>query len=315
MPISGTEFEKIIKPFFKDIFEEMGFLVFEVRNQTSGTQNGFDIRVNFQDDEGLDRSLYIECKYYDSNLSFAQTVTKVIQLNGSNYIPDGFITLSPKTNISNINDNLKAGMESLYKFPIDMWTPDFEIENLFALDKTIFNKVYDEVCSLDVDRQKCLHKFKARINFILRQKDILEFSNVISIKEATNAPKEDESFVTSLDEKLNALDPSDETRIRYHQTRCNYKVYLEEQQDVNNILRLKILEWQDNLRLKAFRLTDQFKSDPAYTPSKFFHDFFKAAEQSLSTFFKNEMITGDDEKLLHGVVFELAAECPLDWRN
>ncbi|TJY38208.1 hypothetical protein [Pontimicrobium aquaticum] len=315
MPITGTQFENHTKPFFRKVFEEIGFHVLEVRNQTSGTQNGFDIKISFEDDHGIDRSIFIECKYYETTLSFSQIVTKIIELNGSNYVPDGFIALSPKRDISNRDDNLKEQLESSFKFPIKFLTPDSEVHNLFALDEDYYKVVYDEECSIKLNREDYLKKFKARINMILSQKDTLAISNFISISETSETPDEDENLRTTLDEKLDALSPSNEERIRYHQLRCNYKIFLEEQQDLNNALRGKIIDWQDDLRLKAFRLTSKFKSDKNYTPSKFFHDFFQAAENSLISFYDNNSLSGSDEKLLHGVVMELAAECPLDWRE
>ncbi|WP_299363455.1 hypothetical protein [Winogradskyella sp.] len=315
MPITGTEFESYTKPFFRKVFEEIGFDVLEVRNQTSGTQNGFDIKVSFTDDNGIDRSIFIECKYYETKLSFTQIVKKVIELNGSNYVPDGFIALSPKEDISNIDDNLKAQLESSYKFPIKFLTPDSDVHNLFSLDKEYYKIVYDEDCPINLDRDTYLKKFKARINTILNQKETLSISNIISISDSDDTPEEEEGMRTSLDEKLDALSPSSEERIRYHQLRCNYKIFLEEQQDLNNVLRAKILDWQDDLRIKAYRLTNKFQSDPDYTPRKFFHEFFKDAESSLISFYESNSLSGSQEKLLHGAVMELAAECPLDWRR
>lgn len=121
---------------------------------------------------------------------------------------------------------------------------------------------------------------------------------------------------TTLDEKLNSLPISDELRMYYHQLRCDYKVSLEKLQDVNSQLRQEIIRWQTNLRVKAFRLTTKF-NDPAggYTPLKFFHEFNELAEKDILRFMNEEGITGDSEKLLNGVIFELAAECPLRWNS
>ncbi|TJZ49872.1 hypothetical protein FAZ15_22200 [Sphingobacterium olei] len=64
MPITGSDFENLVKPFFKAIFEKMGFLVIQVRKKDSGTQNGFDVSVLFLDDNEQEREFFIECKYY-----------------------------------------------------------------------------------------------------------------------------------------------------------------------------------------------------------------------------------------------------------
>ena len=57
MPITGSDFEKLIQPFFREIFEKMDFLVFQVRKQESGNQNGFDISIHFLDENDLEREI------------------------------------------------------------------------------------------------------------------------------------------------------------------------------------------------------------------------------------------------------------------
>lgn len=57
MALSGTDFETLVKPFFKKLFEEMGFFVYEIRNQWSGTQNGFDIKIECEDETGTARNI------------------------------------------------------------------------------------------------------------------------------------------------------------------------------------------------------------------------------------------------------------------
>jgi hypothetical protein len=315
MPITGTEFEGLVKPFFRKLFTELGFTVLQVRNQRSGTQNGFDIMVSFFDSEGVERSIFIECKYYESRLSYTEIAAKIIQLAGSNYTPDGFIALSPKKDLSNIDHSLQASFETTYKFPSVFWTPDCNVQDMFALDPSLYERVYDEKCSNCIDRDEVLSLLKSRIDNLLAQRDILAVSHIIEINESTVDPVESDGLRTSLDQKLDAVfSPSDPNRISYHQHRCNYKVFIEGLQDVDNTLRSKILKWQDDLRAKATRLTHKFQSDPTYTPTKFFHEFFDQADVSLGAFYQGNQLTGSNEKLLQGVVLELAAECPLDWR-
>ena len=67
--------------------------------------------------------------------------------------------------------------------------------------------------------------------------------------------------------------------------------------------------------MKAERLTLQFQSDSTYSATKFYGEFFNTAEQSLLEFYNSNNLEGDSEKLLHGVVLELAAECPLNWNK
>ena len=139
--LKGTEFEILIRPFFEAVFLKMGFIVYEIRNQTSGTQNGFDIKIIFADSSNNKRHLYIECKYYKSKLNWADIFRKQLELYASNYEVDGFILISPFVNLSNIDDNLQNQIEeNCFKFPADFWTPDKGIKELFTLDPKLYKK-------------------------------------------------------------------------------------------------------------------------------------------------------------------------------
>jgi hypothetical protein len=317
MAISGEDFEKLVKPFFRHIFEKMGYFVIEVRKQTSGTQNGFDIAVTFLDDNGKERQFFIECKYYTtSKLDWSEIVNKQIELEASNYTVGAFIVLSPLRDLSNIEDNNQKWIIKRFKFPVVFWTPDSDVKNLFALDKALYKQVFDKDCTLTIDPDEEIKKLKVKINLLINKCDALKFANLIQISDTIEQPVEAKDLRTTLDEKLNSImDVDDEQRIDFHRIRANYKVYLEGLVDINSELRTQILNWESNLRLKANRLTKKFQLDDQYTPANFFHDFFDIAETEILTFYKDFELKGDKEKLLHGVIFELAAKCPLDWRK
>lgn len=318
MPISGADFEQLVKPFFKTLFDDMGFTVIQVRKQGSGTQNGFDVSVLFLDDNEQEREIFIECKYYKTAaLEWSEIFNKQVQLEASNHKPTAFIALSPLRNLSNIDHNIQAKAVKMFKCPVEFWTPDKDIEQMFALDKNLYKKVFDkDECEIVIEKAKEIKRLKAMINLLIQKKEALEYANIIKIADSTTTPVENENLTTTLDEKLNSIfSPDDPNRISYHKTRADYKVYLESLVDVNSDLRQSILNWQENMRLKAARLTNNFSFDPTYTPQKFFHDFFNEAEKEILSFYKDFELKGDKEKLLHGVVFELAAECPLDWRK
>lgn len=296
----------------------MGFTVFQVRKQDSGTQHGFDISVYFLDENDLEREIFIECKYYTTvKLDWSEIFNKQVQLDASNHQPTAFIALSPLRNLSNIDYNIQAHAVKKFKYPVDFWTPDKDIAQLFALDEEVYKKVYDKpACDIVIDAAKERTRIKAMINLLIQQKDALRFADMIDIQETDKDPAEDAALVTTLDQKLNSVfSEDDEVRIQFHRVRANYKVYIESFTDVNSELRTNILKWESNLRLKASRLTANFKMDDHYTPQQFFRDFFKEAENEILTFFKDFELKGDKEKLLQGVVFELAAQCPLDWRK
>ncbi|MBN7815174.1 restriction endonuclease [Algoriphagus pacificus] len=318
MAITGSDFEKLVKPFFKNIFEEMGFLILQVRKQDSGDQNGFDISVLFLDDDEQEREFFIECKYYTTaKLDWADIFNKQLQLEASSHNPTAFIALSPLRDLSNIDHNIQSKVIRQFKYPVDFWTPDKEIEKLFALDTEVYKKVFDKpTYEIPFDRETEIKRIKAIINNLIQKKEALRFADIISIQDTDIAPDETPSLKTTLDEKLNSiLSEDDEHRIRYHRIRANYKVYVDSLNDLNPSLRTNILNWESNLRLKADRLTNNFNIDTTYTPHRFFHDFFNEAEKEILTFYKDFELKGDKEKLLQGVVFELAAQCPLDWRK
>ncbi|MCB9257584.1 MAG: restriction endonuclease [Chitinophagales bacterium] len=318
MAITGSDFEKLVKPFFKRIFEEMGFLVMQVRKQDSGDQNGFDISVLFLDDNEQEREFFIECKYYTTaKLDWADIFNKQLQLEASSHNPTAFIALSPLRDLSNIDHNIQSKVIGQFKYPVDFWTPDKEIEKLFALETEVYKKVFNKPdCDIVFDRETELKRIKAIINNLIQKKEALRFADIIIIQDTEKQPNEDLSLKTTLDDKLNSiLKVDDEHRIRYHRIRANYKVFIEGLNDLNPSLRTNILSWESNLRLKADRLSSNFNIDDTYTPQKFFHDFFNEAEKEILTFYKDFELKGDKEKLLQGVVFELAAQCPLDWRK
>lgn len=318
MAITGSDFEKLVQPFFKNIFTEMGFVVIQVRKQDSGTQNGFDISVVFLDENEQEREFFIECKYYTTaQLEWSEILSKQLQLEASSHKPTAFIALSPLRNLSNIDHNVQASVVSKFKYPVDFWTPDKDIKKLFALDEDVYKKVFDvSVCDESIVRKDELKRIKAIITNLIQKKDALKYADVIAIQEIDKFPTEDANLKTTLDSKLNSiLSEDDENRILYHRIRANYKVFLEELDGLNPTLRSNILNWESNLRLKASRLTGNFNLDETYTPKKFFFDFFCEAEKEILTFYKDYELKGDKEKLLHGVVFELAAQCPLDWRR
>ena len=296
----------------------MGFLVIQVRRQDSGTQNGFDISILFLDDDDKEREIFIECKYYTTaQLNWSDIFNKQFQLSASNQIASAFILLSPLKDLTNIDHDLQAKAVKLFKFPVDFWTPNKEVEKLFIHDEEIYKKVFSKTkIDLNFDKDKELEILKIKINLLLQKKDNLKYQDTIRIIDTLEEPKEDLSLKTNLDEKLNAILAEDDViRIDYHKTRANYKVYLESLQDINTELRNNLLMWESDLRLKADRLTRKFNIDNTYTAEKFFHDFFDEAEKEMLTFCQDFELKGDKQKLLHGVVFELAAQCPLDWRK
>lgn len=328
--VTGTEFEALTKLFFSDLFTEMGYNVLHVRRQDSGTQDGFDISIDFYAND-IEYKFYFECKYYEqSSLRAESLIIKIIQLVSSFQDDIGaFIGLSPKVNITNIEERIRKNIlmpddfsntQILnLNFPISLWTPDYNVDEIFSINPTLYNKIYPkQPFNKNISRDQILENTKSKIDLLISQKELLraKSSRLINIDECNRKPMEHESYKTTLDNKLDSiLKQDDNYRDVLHDIRADYKVYLENLQDVNPTLRNDILKWQDEMRLKAHRLTKQFQIDESYTSKKFFIDFFKSAEDSLNVFYNDCELKGDREKLLQGVVMELAAECPLNWEK
>lgn len=309
----GVDFEIVTCEFLKTLFEELGFLVVEARQQKSGTQNGFDILMKFVDGYGKERNFYFECKDYETALNWEKISIKILELSAMGYQVDGFFAVSPKIDISNIHHHLVNDLPKMVNFPVRHWTPESCVKEYFALDPEVYKHVYKEEVSV-IDRDFTLSKLKAVIKNVLDEKDALSFTGTIHIKEASRRPTEKKALKTTLDRKLNSvLAEGDTIRAEYHQQRCDYKIYLEDLHDVNNQLRSQIINWQENMRMKADRLTRKFQSEPDYTAVNFFNEFFETAEKDLLRFMESNQLKGDDQKLLNGVIFELAAECKLNW--
>lgn len=309
----GTDFEIKTCDFLKALFEELGFHVIEARRQITGTQNGFDILIKFFDEYDRERNFHFECKDYETALNWEKISIKILELSATGYEVDCFFAISPKIDITNIHHHLANDLPNKVNFPIKHWTPETCIKEYFALDPEIYKKIYGED-SPDIDKERTKQKIRTVIKNILAQKDTLKFTGTIEIKEADREPDEDAELKTTLDRKLNSvLGVDDPLRESYHQMRCNYKIYLEDLHDINNQLRSQIINWQENMRIKAVRLTKKFQSEPDYSAVKFFYDFFEIAEKSMLTFMADYQLRGDDEKLLNGLIFELAAECKLNW--
>ena len=314
MAPKGDKFEKLTREFAGELFKRMGYQVIRVRKQWAGTQYGFDVHVVFLDDNDLEREICMECKDYSNKVEWQKIVDKIVQVNASPYDPTAFIGISPHSNISNVNDASLRGLEKTFKFPIDLWCSNSKVREIFAIVPEIFKDVYGEDADSNIDIDSKIKEVKNRISFLIKKKTQMNLVKKIEIYDTSKQPDEDESFKIKLDEKLDAvLGEDDEDRIYYHKFRCDYKVYLQELEDVDNNLRSQIIQWQNNLRIKAKRLTKRF-NDLGQSPNEFFHDFFDEAEKSMGVFLSNNNLATDEtEKLLQGVVFELAAECPLNW--
>jgi tetratricopeptide (TPR) repeat protein len=183
----GIDFERKALEYLKSLFEQLGFPVLEARSQQSGTQNGFDIRITFHDDQNKVRKFYFECKDYTSKLYWEKIAVKILELNTSRHPVDGFIAISPHEDLSNINTNVNDNFPRFVKFPIRFWTPESYVKAYFSLDKVIFEYLYNEITNISEEEKETIRqKIRTVIIDILQEKDELAANANISFpKELT----------------------------------------------------------------------------------------------------------------------------------
>ncbi|MEX0812073.1 MAG: hypothetical protein WD048_07630 [Chitinophagales bacterium] len=177
MSLSGSEFEKIVAPFFRELFKEIGYTNILVRNNGSGFQSGFDIKVEFYDSENKKRKIFIECKYYSTKLEADKIFRKKFELHNSNYDPDGFILLSPKVNPSNPDDTFLSNAKSeerVFGFPSEYLIPDNDVNKLFVLESQLYKKIYGVEPAIEINEPEVRGEFKNIIERLIKRKDEIQ---------------------------------------------------------------------------------------------------------------------------------------------
>lgn len=172
----GTDFEKQALEFFEGLFKELGYTIIAARNQRSGTQNGFDIMITFLDKYERERIFCLECKNYETQLRFEAILVKLHELDATSYDVDGFLAISPKEDISNIDDHMKTNFSNKFNFPIRHWTPETGVKEIFSLDPKVYREIYGEDPKELPDRSQILKKVEGIIDRMLDAKDGIEFA-------------------------------------------------------------------------------------------------------------------------------------------
>jgi tetratricopeptide (TPR) repeat protein len=182
----GIEFEAKALEYLKNLFEKLGFHVTEARQQRSGTQDGFDLRISFLDSRKRERQFYFECKNYDNPISWDAITVKIFELHSSNHRPDGYIAVSPHVDFSNKHIDLIAKMAEIIGAPIKWWTPETNVKKYLSLDTSFFVYVYKTKPAIS-ERELYQEEIKLRYFFeeMLRQKDKIAgntYTNLLTLK-------------------------------------------------------------------------------------------------------------------------------------
>lgn len=188
----GSSFEILTEKFFLWLFENIQVQVNNHWVQKAGYQFGFDVgfEIAVLKDDFFKRGIYIECKNYQStSLLKSQLHDKLIQFDMSSYDKKDsiFIFLSPKVDLKEITQDtnpklLEDYFNSCKNFKTIILTPNNKIKEIFSLNESIFNKVYDNEIFNELDinsKENILEYFK---KFLYSKGEIPNF-NDIAIKE------------------------------------------------------------------------------------------------------------------------------------
>ncbi len=161
----GKLLESLALQFFPAIFEKMGFTILTARPQNAGTQNGFDILVKIHDGF-CSRRLFIECKDYQTDVSFAHIMTKLMDLETSYQLDssnDIAVFLSPRSNFSNSRNPEKTEHifnDGRYSIKVRLLDRTNAIDKLFAVIPEIYEQLYGSQPTDIIEEAKELHRLR-----------------------------------------------------------------------------------------------------------------------------------------------------------
>ncbi len=186
----GDNLENQVKILFENLLKECGYTVIKNRKQKSGTQDGFDNEIIIVDEFNRRYKIHLECKDYSTKLNFSEAIVKIPQIVTS-YKPDILIFLSPKVQFSNpYNDTRLVEFYERFDVPIEFLTPDNSVEELIALDESIYKSIYGEVPKFKVDRNEKIEWFKKFIfsskplkKIVLNESDRISYITNITLIE------------------------------------------------------------------------------------------------------------------------------------
>jgi hypothetical protein len=158
--IKEASFEISVQKYFIRLFEKMGFNIIEIRRQTP-KQHGFNIFLKFLDENECEKSLHFECMDYSNNTNWSNLIINIHEIDSLSFIPNGFVALSPKSELTNKNRHILDSIQKKISFPIEFWDTNNFIEEMFALDKYIYFCIYGSDCNLEIDENKVLQKIDA----------------------------------------------------------------------------------------------------------------------------------------------------------
>ncbi len=141
-------------------------LLKRLRRQRAGSQYGrdidFDCLVN-----GTDLRCHVECKYYSKPISSDPVTTKLAQAQmASSSTPiDHWILLSPTADPSNDLANMLRfwADNGTYPFSVHVWSPEANVDQLFALEPDVFQEIYGHEPIGGIDRDQIRRQWLSRL--------------------------------------------------------------------------------------------------------------------------------------------------------
>jgi excisionase family DNA binding protein len=145
----GEQLELAVARLFRTFFCIGEEIPWKVRQQKRGTQNGYDLSIEWSgkcETTGTDKvRVHVECRNYTSAITQIDVGGKLI-MEGLVQHPaiDHWILISPHAEPSNeLNRFLETHEKSpQYAFDVQVWSPESGVRDLFALEPDLYQELY-----------------------------------------------------------------------------------------------------------------------------------------------------------------------------
>ena len=148
----GKLLEEAVSRLFNTFFKMGGETPWKNRQQTPGTQDGYDISLEWSGefDAHFDQRVrvHIECKNYTKPITHNEVGGKlIVEGLASPAVIDHWILISPCADIDP-NNPLNRFLESEHKnprfdFSIQVWSPETGVREFFGLEPEVFDQFYE----------------------------------------------------------------------------------------------------------------------------------------------------------------------------
>jgi len=122
------------------------------RWQQAGIQYGYDLEFTWDEilispsensPQKSEVKCCIECKHYSNNIDHNEIFGKLAQIKAFKPDIDHWILISPHANLTPTAISVLEKTRKDYPFDIQIWTPEFRVEELFGINPEVFEELYE----------------------------------------------------------------------------------------------------------------------------------------------------------------------------